>query len=86
MLSDNNPGGGQGGGGGGGQPQHLVYLERLKKLRAAGGLTDAGGNIDQENVENYSKSQQQSSAYTSGNNNSNFIINLHLVLMHLFNC
>jgi len=59
VLSDSNPGGG------GGQPQHLVYLERLKKLRAAGGLTDAGGNIDQENVENYSKTQQ-TSAYTSG--------------------
>ena len=30
----------------GSQPQHLVYMERLKKLRAAGGLADTG-NIDQ---------------------------------------
>jgi len=35
----------------GSQPQHLVYLERLKKLRAAGGLSEPA---DQENVENYS--------------------------------
>ena len=57
---------------GGGQPQHLVYLERLKKLRAAGGLTEPGPGhplpgptLDQENVENYSKTQP-SSAYSSG--------------------
>ena len=31
----------------------MVYLERLKKLRAAGGLAETG-NVDQENVENYS--------------------------------
>ena len=28
------------------QPQHLVYLERLKRLRAAGGLTDQVGRGD----------------------------------------
>jgi len=39
--------------GGEGQPQHLVYLERLKRLRAAGGLSEP---VDQEKVENYSKS------------------------------
>lgn len=51
--------------GAGGQPQHLVYLERLKRLRAAGGLSEP---VDQENVENYSKSgsTQASSGYTSG--------------------
>jgi len=61
VLSDNNPAPASG------QPQHLVYLERLKKLRAAGGLAEPG-NVDQENVENYSKTQhsQQSSAYSSG--------------------
>ena len=61
ILSDNNPAPASG------QPQHLVYLERLKKLRAAGGLAEPG-NVDQENVENYSKTQhsQQSSAYSSG--------------------
>merc|ERR1712025_1519453 len=49
----------------GGQPQHLVYLERLKRLRAAGGLSEP---VDQENVENYSKSgpTQPGSGYTSG--------------------
>merc|ERR550532_3444937 len=53
-------------------PQHLVYLERLKKLRAAGGLAETG-NVDQENVENYSArvkaesgSQGQGTAYSSG--------------------
>jgi len=52
-------------GGAGGQPQHLVYLERLKRLRAAGGLSEP---VDQENVENYSKSgpTQPGSGYTSG--------------------
>merc|ERR1712059_85242 len=44
VLSDNTTAPGS-------QPQHLVYLERLKKLRAAGGLSDPA---DQENVENYS--------------------------------
>jgi len=39
--------------GSGSQPPHLMYLERLKKLRAAGGLTEP---MDQENVENYSRS------------------------------
>ena len=50
----------------------MVYLERLKKLRAAGGLAETG-NIDQENVENYSarvKTEagqgQASTAYSSG--------------------
>jgi len=49
----------------GSQPQHLVYLERLKRLRAAGGLSEP---VDQENVENYSKSgpPQPGSGYTSG--------------------
>merc|ERR1712013_31982 len=49
----------------GSQPQHLVYLERLKRLRAAGGLSEP---VDQENVENYSKSgpTQPGSGYTSG--------------------
>ena len=32
-----------GGGDKPGQPQHLVYLERLKRLRAAGGLTEQVG-------------------------------------------
>merc|ERR1712123_373742 len=52
-------------GGGGSLPQHLVYLERLKRLRAAGGLSEPA---DQENAENYSKSgpTQASSGYTSG--------------------
>jgi len=51
--------------GAGGQPQHLVYLERLKRLRAAGGLSEP---VDQENVENYSKTgpTQASSGYSSG--------------------
>merc|ERR550532_3948409 len=71
VLSDSNP---ASAGGVGGQPQHLVYLERLKKLRAAGGLADTG-NVDQENVENYSarvkaesgiSSQGQGTAYSSG--------------------
>jgi len=44
VLSDNTSAQGS-------QPQHLVYLERLKKLRAAGGLSEPA---DQENVENYS--------------------------------
>merc|ERR1719500_1761244 len=44
VLSDNTPAQGS-------QPQHLVYLERLKKLRAAGGLSEPA---DQENVENFS--------------------------------
>ena len=62
VLTDNNPSSVPSSG----QPQHLVYLERLKKLRAAGGLADAG-NVDQENVENYSKSQNPPpSAYSSG--------------------
>ena len=48
----------------------MVYLERLKKLRAAGGLAETG-NIDQENVENYSarvkaEAGQASTAYSSG--------------------
>ncbi len=52
----------------------MVYLERLKKLRAAGGLAETG-NTDQENVENYSarvkaesgsQGQSQGSAYSSG--------------------
>ena len=50
----------------------MVYLERLKKLRAAGGLAETG-NVDQENVENYSArvkaescSQGQGTAYSSG--------------------
>ena len=48
----------------------MVYLERLKKLRAAGGLAETG-NIDQENVENYSarvkaEASQASTAYSSG--------------------
>lgn len=34
----------------GGQPTHLMYLDRLKKLRSAGGLDPA----NRENVENYS--------------------------------
>jgi len=42
VLSDNRAGSGQ--------PTHLMYLERLKKLRAAGGLDPA----DRENVENFS--------------------------------
>lgn len=67
VLSDSNP---ASTGGVGGQPQHLVYLERLKKLRAAGGLAETG-NIDQENVENYSarvkaEAGQASTAYSSG--------------------
>ena len=60
VLSDN--GSTPAGGGGPGQPSHLVYLERLKKLRAAGGLSQEAGSVDQENVENYSKT---SSAYSS---------------------
>merc|ERR1712107_889835 len=47
VLSDNTAVGGSQGS----QPQHLVYLERLKKLRAAGGLSEPA---DQENVENFS--------------------------------
>jgi len=42
-------------GGGGSLPQHLVYLEKLKRLRAAGGLTEP---IDQENVENFAARNQ----------------------------
>jgi len=44
VLSDNTTASGS-------LPQHLVYLERLKKLREKGGLSD---HADQENVENYS--------------------------------
>ena len=62
VLSDNGSTPAGGGGGGPGQPSHLVYLERLKKLRAAGGLSQEAGSVDQENVENYSKT---SSAYSS---------------------
>ena len=62
VLSDNGPSV-PSSVGSAGQPSHLVYLERLKKLRAAGGLTE-GGSVDQENVENYSKTT--SSGYSSG--------------------
>merc|ERR1719447_1764059 len=41
VLSDNNPGGAA-------QPQHLVYLEKLRKLRAQGGLESDSRNQDQE--------------------------------------
>merc|ERR1711915_857670 len=37
VLSDNNPGGAA-------QPQHLVYLEKLRKLRAQGGLESDSRN------------------------------------------
>ena len=60
VLSDNNPGGAA-------QPQHLVYLEKLRKLRAQGGLESDSRNQDQENVENYSKTLTgSSSGYSSG--------------------
>lgn len=50
-----------------GQPQHLVYLEKLRKLRAQGGLESDSRNVDQENVENYSKTLTgSSSGYSSG--------------------
>ena len=55
MLSDNNPGPGQ--------PQHLVYLEKLRKLRAQGGLESDSRNVDQENVENYSNTVPSSSGF-----------------------
>ena len=59
VLSDSNPGSGQ--------PQHLVYLEKLRKLRAQGGLESDSRNQDQENVENYSKTlAASSSGYSSG--------------------
>merc|ERR1719239_343165 len=45
----------------GGQPAHLVYLERLKRLRAAGGLETQG----QENLENITTSIP-TSGYSSG--------------------
>ena len=50
VLSDNTAAPGS-------QPQHLVYLERLKKLRAAGGLSS--DPADQENVENFSGSRRE---------------------------
>ena len=60
VLSDNNPGPGQ-------QPQHLVYLEKLRKLRAQGGLESDSKNVDQENVENYSNTGPGSAtSYSSG--------------------
>ena len=62
MLSDNNPGPGQ-------QPQHLVYLEKLRKLRAQGGLERESDskNVDQENVENFSNTGPASAtSYSSG--------------------
>ena len=60
VLSDNNPGPGQ-------QPQHLVYLEKLRKLRAQGGLESDSKNVDQENVENYSNTGPASAtSYSSG--------------------
>ena len=60
VLSDNNPGGAA-------QPQHLVYLEKLRKLRAQGGLESESRNQDQENVENYSRTLTGStSGYSSG--------------------
>jgi len=56
-----------------GQPAHMVYLERLKRLRAAGGLETA----DQENMEhireNIPSAGQQtntSSGYSSGVNSA----------------
>ena len=55
VLSDNNPGPGQ--------PQHLVYLEKLRKLRAQGGLESDSKNVDQENVENYSNTVPGSSGF-----------------------
>ena len=55
VLSDNNPGPGQ--------PQHLVYLEKLRKLRAQGGLESDSRNVDQENVENYSNTVPSSSGF-----------------------
>ena len=65
VLSDNSPGSNSGGGAG--QPQHLVYLEKLRKLRAQGGLESDSRNQDQENVENFSKTVTgSSSGYSSG--------------------
>merc|ERR550532_3079938 len=65
VLSDNSPGSNSGGGAG--QPQHLVYLEKLRKLRAQGGLESDSRNQDQENVENFSKTlAASSSGYSSG--------------------
>ena len=55
VLSDNNPVPGQ--------PQHLVYLEKLRKLRAQGGLESDSKNVDQENVENYSNTVPGSSGF-----------------------
>ena len=67
----------------------MVYLERLKKLRAAGGLAETG-NIDQENVENYSarvkaEAGQASTAYSSssGDTSSQLGKNSHKYQAHL---
>jgi hypothetical protein len=44
----------------------LVYLEKLRRLRAQGGLESESRNIDQENVENYSNTVTgSSSSYSS---------------------
>ena len=67
VLSDSNPGPGQ--------PQHLVYLEKLRKLRAQGGLESDSRNVDQENVENYSNTGPGSAtSYSSGFGERYFIV------------